>query len=39
MLKQRIITGVLMAVVFVAAMVFLSLPGLALLFGAVLKHG
>ena len=39
MLRQRIITAVIMAVLFVAAVVFLPLPWLALLFGLVATAG
>ncbi|MFK8050258.1 MAG: phosphatidate cytidylyltransferase [Halioglobus sp.] len=39
MLKQRVITGVIMVVVFLSAVVFLSVQGLALLFALVVALG
>jgi phosphatidate cytidylyltransferase len=39
MLKQRVITGLIMAGIFLAAIVFLPLPGLALLLGILVSMG
>ncbi|HDY83853.1 MAG TPA: phosphatidate cytidylyltransferase [Halieaceae bacterium] len=39
MLKQRVITALIMAGLFLAAIIFLPLPGLALLFGVLVSMG
>jgi phosphatidate cytidylyltransferase len=39
MLKQRVITGLIMAGIFLAAIIFLPLPGLALLLGILVSMG
>ena len=39
MLKQRVITGLIMAGLFLAVIAYLPLPGLALVFGVLISLG